>query len=173
MIGLLWGLDGMPRDSAERGMIAVDLIYKANESGIPGEDIWVDPIATPVSQINQVKACFEFMSMLAEIAPGCKSTIGLSNISNGTPAPLRPYLNRTFLCMLMKYNIYSVIADVLDEELVRIAHGEMPDTVDFVHRIMDGERFDLSKLSKKEVVYYKTTRVLLGETMYSDSWLEI
>ncbi len=64
MIGLLWGVEGMPRDAAERGILAVDLLYKANELGIPNEDIWIDPILTPVSvEINQVKACFEFMSM--------------------------------------------------------------------------------------------------------------
>ena len=98
------------------GVLAVDLIYKANEAGIPNEDIWIDPIATPVSQITQVQSCFEFMSMLGDMAPGCKSTVGLSNISNGSPAHLRPYLNRAFLAMLMKYNIYSAIADVMDEE---------------------------------------------------------
>jgi len=38
---------------------------------------------------------------------------------------------------------------------------------------MDSERPDISKLTPKEVEYYKTVRVLLGETMYSDSWLEI
>ncbi|GAH74187.1 unnamed protein product, partial [marine sediment metagenome] len=110
MIGLLWGIDGMPRDAAERGVIAVDLIYKANEMDIPNEDIWIDPIVSPVSvEINQVKACLEFMSMLEDIAPGCKSTVGLSNISNGTPTPLRPYLDRTYLMMLMKYGLYSAI----------------------------------------------------------------
>jgi cobalamin-dependent methionine synthase I len=173
MIGLLWGLEGMPRDSAERGVLAVDLIYKANEIGIPNEDIWIDPIATPVSQINQVKSCFEFMSMLADIAPGCKSTVGLSNISNGSPAHLRPYLNRAFLAMLMKYNIHSAIADVMDAELVKLAHGQMPEIVSLVHRMMDGDRPDVSKLTLKELEYYKTVRVLLGETMYSDSWLEL
>ena len=96
MIGLLWGTEGMPRDANERCVLAVELIYKANQLGIPNEDIWIDPIATPVSvEINQVKACLEFMSMLQEIAPGCKSTVGLSNISNGTPAHLRPHLNMT------------------------------------------------------------------------------
>jgi cobalamin-dependent methionine synthase I len=173
MIGLLWGLEGMPRDSAERGVLAVDLIYKANEMGIPNEDIWIDPIATPVSQINQDKSCFEFMSMLEDIAPGCKSTVGLSNISNGSPAHLRPYLNRAFLAMLMKYNIHSAIADVMDAELVKLAHGQMPEIVSLVHRMMDGDRPDVSKLTPKESEYYKTVRVLLGETMYSDSWLEL
>ena len=70
MIGLLWGTEGMPRDAGERGILVADLIYKAEEAGIPQGDIWVDPILTPVSvEINQVKSCFEFMSMLGDIAP--------------------------------------------------------------------------------------------------------
>lgn len=174
MIGLLWGMEGMPRDANERCVVAVDLIYQANQMGIPNEDIWIDPIATPVSvEINQVKACLEFMSMLQEIAPGCKSTVGLSNISNGTPAHLRPHLNRTYLIMLMRYGLYSAIVDAFDSELIKIARGEMPQLVDLVHRVMDGEKPDLSSLGEEEVKYVKTVRVLTGESLYSHSWLEI
>jgi len=174
MIGLLWGVEGMPRDAAERGILIADLLYRASEIGIPNEDIWIDPILTPVSvEINQVKACFEFMSMLNDIAPDCKSTVGLSNISNGTPSHLRPYLNRTCLIMLMKYGLYSAIVDAFDSELVSIARGEMPEIVDLVHRVMDGEKPDLSSLSQKEVEYVKTVWVLTGENLYSHSWLEI
>jgi 5-methyltetrahydrofolate corrinoid/iron sulfur protein methyltransferase len=174
MIGLLWGVEGMPRDANERCMLAVDLVYKANEMGIPNENIWIDPIASPVSvEINQVKACVEFMSMLGDIAPGCKSIVGLSNVSNGTPANLRPYLNRTYMVMLMKYGLYSAIVDIFDTELVKLARGEMPDIVDLVYRVMDGERPDLSRLSQKELEYVKTVRVLNGESLYSHSWLEI
>ncbi len=174
MIGLLWGVEGMPRDANERCMLAVDLMYKANEAGIPNENIWIDPILTPVSvEINQVQACFEFMSMLKDIAPDCKSTVGLSNISNGTPAHLTPYLNRTCLIMLMKYGIHSAIVDAFDSELIKIARGEMPQIVDLVHRMMDGEKPDLSSLSQKEIEYAKTVRVLTGESLYSHSWLEI
>ena len=174
MIGLLWGVEGMPRDANERCLHAVDLVYKANEMGIPSEDIWIDPIASPVSvEINQVRACVEFMSMLGEIAPECKSTVGLSNISNGTPAHLRPYLNRTYLIMLMKYGLHSAIVDAFDVELMKIARGEMPEIVDLVYRVVDGEKPDLSSLSQKEVEYVKTVRVLTGESLYSHSWLEI
>lgn len=174
MIGLLWGVEGMPRDANERCMLAVDLIYQANQLGIPNESIWIDPIVTPVSvEINQVKACLEFMSMLAEIAPGCKSIVGLSNVSNGAPSHLRPYLNRTYLAMLMKYGIYSAIVDAFDEELVRLARGEMPEIVSLVHRMMDGEKPDISSLTLKQAEYTKTVRVLNGETLYSNSWLEI
>ena len=174
MIGLLWGVEGMPRDANERCMLAVDLIYKANQMGIASENIWIDPIATPVSvEINQVKACLEFMSMLAEIAPECKSIVGLSNVSNGTPAHLRPYLNRTYLIMLMKYGLYSAIVDAFDAELVQIARGEMPEIVSLVHRVMDGDKPNMASLSRKEIEYVKTVRVLTGETLYSHSWLEI
>ena len=174
MIGLLWGTEGMPRDAAERGVLVAELLYKANELGIADEDIWVDPILTPLCvEINQVKACFEFMSMLKDIAPEAKSTVGLSNISNGTPNHLRPYLNRTCLIMLMKCGLYSAIVDAFDAELISIARGEMPEIVDLVYRVMDGEKPDLSSLSQKEVEYVKTVRVLTGEILYSHSWLEI
>ncbi len=174
LIGLLWGKEGMPRDANERALLAVDLIYKANEMGIPNQDIWIDPIVTPVSvEINQVKACLEFMGMLGDIAPGCKSTVGLSNISNGTPAHLRPWLNRTYLMMLLRYGLYSAIVDAFDSELIKIARGEKPELVDLVHRVMNGEKPDPSSLTEEEVKYVKTVRVLAGESLYSHSWLEI
>jgi len=174
MIGLLWGVEGMPRDANERCVLAVDLVYKANEQGIPSQNIWIDPIVTPVSvEINQVKACLEFMSMLKDFAPECKSTVGLSNISNGTPAHLRPYLNRTYLIMLMRYGLYSAIVDAFDAELVKIAKGEKPEIVDLVYRVMDGEKPALSSLGEEEARYVKTVRVLTGESLYSHSWLEI
>ena len=175
MVGLLWGREGMPRDAAERGVIAVELAYRANEMGIPNEGIWFDPIATPVVHVdtNQVKPCLEFMSMLQDIAPGCKSIVGLSNISNGTPTHLRPYLNQTYLMILMKYGLYSAIVDAFDSELIKIAKGEKPELIALVHRVMDGEKPDLSSLSEEEVKYVKTVRVLTGESLYSHSWLEL
>ncbi len=174
MIGLLWGAEGMPRDANERAVNVVEFVYKANESGIPNESIWIDPIASPVSvEINQVKSCVEFMTMLGEIAPGCKSTVGLSNISNGTPSHLRPWLNRTYMIMLMRYGLYSAIVDAFDAELIKVARGERTEIVDLVHRVMDGEKPDLSSLTDEEVKYAKTARVLTGESLYSHSWLEI
>ena len=174
MIGLLWGAEGMPRDANERAVLVVDIVYQANQIGIPNENIWIDPIASPVSvEINQVKSCVEFMAMLGEIAPGCKSTVGLSNISNGAPAHLRPWLNRTYMIMLMRYGLYSAIVDAFDAELIKIARGERPEIVKLVHRVMDGEQPDPSSLTEEEINYVKTVRVLTGESLYSHSWLEI
>jgi 5-methyltetrahydrofolate corrinoid/iron sulfur protein methyltransferase len=174
-IGLLWGREGMPRDADERAMIAVELMAKATEMGIPSESIWFDPIVTPVVNIesNQAKPCLEFMSSLNDVVPGCKSAVGLSNVSNGAPPNLRPILNRAYLMMLMKYGLHSSIVDAFDSELIKIARGEWPELVDLVHRVMDGERPDLTSLSKEEADYVKTVRVLNGESLYSHSWLEI
>jgi len=174
-IGLLWGREGMPRDADERAMIAVELMTAANEMGIPCDSIWFDPIVTPVVNVeaNQSKPCLEFMSSVGDIAPGCKSAVGLSNVSNGAPAHLRPYLNQTYLIMLMKYGLHSAIVDAFDAELIKVARGEKPELAALVHRVMDGEKPDLSSLSEEEVKYVKTVRVLTGESLYSHSWLEI
>ncbi|MBU4345398.1 MAG: dihydropteroate synthase [Proteobacteria bacterium] len=172
VIGLLWGKDGMPRDANERAAMAVDFVYKANEAGISTSNIWIDPIATPICvDANQVLAGLEFMSMLGEIAPEAKSIVGLSNVSNGAPENLRPYLNRTYLMMFMKYDIYSAIVDGFDKELLAIAGGKRPEHVKLVHDIMDGNKPDPASLGKTELEYYKTTRVLMGKVLYSHSWL--
>ncbi len=174
VVALLWGPEGMPRDANERAAMAVDLVMALNEAGIPNEKIWVDPIATPITLgAEQILSGLEFLSMLQDIAPGAKSTIGLSNVSNGVPKDLRPYLDRVYLMMLMKYGIYSAILNVYDEELVEIAKGKHPEWVKLVHDIMDGDEPDPKGLSPKELEIYKTTRVLLGKTIFSESWLEL
>jgi 5-methyltetrahydrofolate corrinoid/iron sulfur protein methyltransferase len=173
-VALLWGRDGLPRDANERGAIAAELLYNANEKGISNDRIWFDPIVTPAVNIasNHVKHCLDFLSMLPDIAPGARSIVGLSNVSNGAPNNLRPYLNRTLLMMLMKYNLYSVILDALDRELIDIARGNRPKLLKLVQRAMDGEIIDPASISAEEVKYVKTVKVLLGEVLYSDSWLE-
>ena len=173
-VGLLWGRDGLPRDVNERGAIAAELLYNANEKGIANEHIWFDPIVTPAVNIqsNHVKPCLEFLSMLPDLAPGAKSIVGLSNVSNGAPNHLRPYLNRTYLMMLMKYDIYSVILDAFDRELLDIARGKRTELLKLVHCTMDGNNIDLKSISPEDVKYVKTAKVLLGEVLYSHSWLE-
>ena len=175
MIALLWGKDGMPRDTNERALMATELVYAANQAGVANEDIYVDPIVSPVSvEINQVLSCAEFMSMIADIAPGAKTTVGLSNISNGTPDHLRGILNRTYLIMLNRYEtLYSAIIDAFDSELAQLANDGLPEIYKLVWKIMDGEEVSLASLSEKELQYAKTTRVLMGKNLYSHSWLDV
>jgi 5-methyltetrahydrofolate corrinoid/iron sulfur protein methyltransferase len=179
VVALLWGPSGLPRDANERGVLAAELMQKATEFGIPNEDIWIDPIVTPItspqSQV-QVPSCVEFMKMfkdLQELAPGMKSTCGLSNVSNGAPNHLRPILNQTYLIMLERYGMSSAIIDAFDEDLKGLARGKREDLRKLIYRVLDKEQIDLKSLSKEQADYVKTTRVLMGQILYSDSWLTL
>jgi len=168
---------GMPPEVESKIESIMETVSYANELGIPNEDIWVDPIILPVSTAGEGQKIavgnLEFIKILQDVLPGVKSTVGLSNVSNGVPAHLRPILNRTYLVMLNRYGLYSAIADPLDEELMAFVRGENPQIIDLIYRTMDGEEIDLSPLSQKEVAYVKTARVLMAQTLYSDAWLEV
>ena len=173
-IALMWGPEGLPRDENERAALCVELLYFANEAGIPNDKIWVDGIVTPLNiQQPQLMSLMTFQEMLPEIAPEAKSTCGLSNISNGPPDHLRPILNQTYMVMLEKYGMYSVIADPQDDTLIDIAKGQRQDIVDLIYGMLDGNEPDLGSLSEEMQNYAKTVNVILGKTLYSDSWLEI
>ena len=67
----------------------------------------------------------------------------------------------------------SVIADPRDDQLIDIAKGNRQDIVDLIYKVIDGDEPDLGSLSKEHQDYVKTDNVILGKTLYSDSWLEI
>ena len=170
----MWGPDGLPRDENERAALCVELLYFANEAGIPNEKIWVDGIVTPVNiQQPQAISLMEFQKMIPDMCPGAKSTCGLSNISNGPPDHLRPILNQTYMVMLEKCGMYSVISDPRDEQLTAIAKGQRQDIVDLIYGMLDGNEPNIASLSKEMQDYAKTVNVILGKTLYSDSWLEV
>jgi 5-methyltetrahydrofolate corrinoid/iron sulfur protein methyltransferase len=178
VVAQLWGAAGLPSDASERGMLAAELLQKAAEFGIHTEDIWVDPIVTPItspqSQI-QMPGCIEFMMMLQELqemSPGLKSTCGLSNVSHGAPKSLRPILNQTYMIMLERYGMVSAILNAFDEDLKAFNEGKGLDLRSLVYKVMDGEDVKTASLTKKEVDFVKTTKVLMGNTLYSDSWLD-
>jgi len=180
-IALLWGPDGLPRDENERAELCTELLFEADNAGIPLENIWVDGIVTPVNiQQPQLISLMNFQAMLQDIAQGVnsnsgpvKSTCGLSNISNGPPDHLRPILNQTYMIMLERNGMYSVIADAADQLLLDIAKGKRQDIVDIVHQTMDGNPPAMDSLSEEGQKFVKTVNVILGNSLYSDSWLEV
>ena len=167
---------GMPAEGDSKLDSIMDTVAYANELGIPNDRIWADPIVLPVSTAGEGQknalATYEFIQMLPEALPDIKSVVGLSNISNGVPVELRPLLNRTYQMMLQRYGLYSSIVDVLDKDMMSMITGGMQNMVDLIYRTMDGEDIDLSPLSQEEINYVKTAKVLMGETLYSDAWLE-
>jgi 5-methyltetrahydrofolate corrinoid/iron sulfur protein methyltransferase len=171
-VALMLGVEGIPRDANERGVLLAEFLYRASQSGLAEGDIYVDPIVLPISsQQQQLIACTEFMTMLPELAPGVGSTCGVSNVSNGVTHELRPILNRTYTAMLMKLGLGSAIVNGLDPVTIELMGGRRPDITGIVGRVMDGEPVDDGSLSAEERDYAKTTRVLLGKAIFSESWL--
>jgi 5-methyltetrahydrofolate corrinoid/iron sulfur protein methyltransferase len=73
-VALMWGPEGLPRDENERAALCVELLYFANEAGIPNEKIWVDGIVTPVNiQQPQAISLMEFQKMIPDMAPGARA----------------------------------------------------------------------------------------------------
>jgi len=174
MIGLLWGPEGMPRDEHERGMLTAEILANADAHGIENERIWFDPIIAPLNiQQPQLISALEYMKMLQDMAPGAKSTCGLSNSSNGVPDDLRPIINRTYVIMLQRFGMVSAIVDAFDDDLHQVVDGKKAEAVKVVHDIMDGKSVDIPSLSKELQNYAKTARVIMGQVLFSDSWLEI
>jgi 5-methyltetrahydrofolate corrinoid/iron sulfur protein methyltransferase len=174
MVGLMWGPEGIPRDENERAVLLDSMMTRAAEEGIALERIWFDPIVVPVSsQQQELQGCTTFMQWLPDLAPGSQSTCGLSNVSNGSPDELRDILNQVYLCILKKCGITSAILDGFDDEIVNIAHDNSMELENLVNRVFEGEDVDTAGMSKREIDYVKTTRLLLGQSLYSHSWLEL
>jgi len=173
VVALMWGPEGLPRDENERAALCVELLYAMNEGGIPNEKIFVDPIITPLNiQQEQLMANLRFLEMLQDIAPGAHSTNGLSNISNGTP--WREPLNRAYMIMLERAGMYSSIVDFEDQEILDIGRGKRPDIVEVVHKVQDGVITDPGQVADDNLkVYVRAARVILGQTLYSDSWMNM
>jgi len=77
------------------------------------------------------------------------------------------------MIMLEKLGMKSCIVDAFDKDLHDIAHGGRKDIVHLVHQVMDGGDVDTGSLSKEGLGYVKTAKILLGHSLYSDSWLEL
>ena len=167
---------GMPAEGDSKLDSIMDTVAYANDLGIPNERIWADPIVLPASTAGEGQknalATYEFVEMLPEALPGINSLVGLSNISNGAPVENRPLLNCVYLAILIRKGLSASIHDALDEEMTKICRGQVQNIVDLIYRTIDGEEIDLSSLSQEEINYVKTAKVLSGEVLYSDAWLE-
>jgi 5-methyltetrahydrofolate corrinoid/iron sulfur protein methyltransferase len=165
---------GIPSDAAARAESIMETVEYANNLGISTEDIWVDPILMPVGVGQQdILEVIEFVRMLPDIAPGVKSTIGLSNVSNGAPRHLRHILNQVMMVILEQAGLYSAIVDSFDQDLIDLNSGKKQEIISIIKKVMDGEDLDMKAMSQVERDYYKTARVIMGRELYSPSWLEI
>ncbi len=99
VIGLTLDENGLPQTAEERVRIAEKIIRKAEEYGIPKEDVIIDCLTLTVSaQQEQAMETLKAVRMVKEHF-GVKTVLGVSNISFGLPD--RETINTAFLTLAL------------------------------------------------------------------------
>jgi len=126
IIGLTMDKSGIPKSADMRVGFAMELVAAADEFGLSPDDLFIDPLILPcnVAQDHapEVLEALRQIRMLSDPPP--HTTLGLSNVSQGTP--FRPLINRIYCVMAMTCGLDSAIMDVTDDDLVdAIATADM------------------------------------------------
>lgn len=120
IIALTVGKGGLPADADDRMVIASEIMARADEFGVPNEDIYLDPLILQVCTTqDQARHSLNAIKMFKEL--GMKSVVGLSNISNGVPEHMRSLIDRVYLSLLMYEGLTAAILNPLDKDLMDVA----------------------------------------------------
>ncbi len=172
---------GIPKDPDGRLEIASIILEKTAELGIDNTKILLDPLVLPVNvDQSQAMAALDSIRVFKEsFDPPVMTTIGLSNVSNGSPKEMRGLINRVFAVMAMGCGLDSAIADAFDTELlrvIRVVSSQTPEkesdsVLINLHNLMQefGELEELSynKNNPEEVAIYKTAEILFNKNIYA------
>lgn len=105
---------GISEDANERYKVAKKIVERAEDYGIPREDVIVDPLIMPVGAINLAgRTAFDLITRLRTELK-VNTTCGASNISFGLPN--RHGMNAAFLSMAAGAGMTSAIMNPLHEE---------------------------------------------------------
>jgi 5-methyltetrahydrofolate corrinoid/iron sulfur protein methyltransferase len=188
IIALALAGKGLPTSADARIELASEMLLPAAmENGVPTDRIFLDPLVLTVNgNQDQAISTVETIRFFKQMAdPPCKTTCGLSNVSNSCPNELRPLLNRVFLVMMMGAGLDTAIADALDDKLVEVVRiVEKRDTttpkgklyVKLYDTYAAGEKFDESGVDMNnpelsEIV--KTIRIFENKTLYAHGYLRL
>jgi len=120
IIGLTMDKAGIPKDSEGRMELAMKLVAACVEYGIETSELYLDAVILPVNvaqpHAKEVLKTIRDSKMLADPAP--KTVLGLSNVSQGSPAQYKNLINRTFLTMAIANGLDAAIMDATDKELM-------------------------------------------------------
>jgi len=188
LIALTMAKEGIPVNADARVSIAMEkLMPRAQEVGIPMENLIIDPLVLTVSGCQQyVPQCIEAVRMLKMVAdPPPMVNAGLSNVSNQVPAPMRPLINRVYMVMLMAVGLDSAIIDPLDDDLreaIRVVQQRDAASAvgalylklhDAVAAGAELEPTEVDMNDPKQAEIWKTVQVLLNKVIYTDSYLRL
>ncbi len=188
LVALTMGSGMIPVKADERVGIALEqLIPRALEVGMPITDLIIDPLVLTVSGCQEYcPECIEAVRTLKFAwDPPPLVSVGLSNVSNAVPAPMRPLINRVYMVMLMAAGLDMVIADPFDKDLmetIRIVEERDASTpvgslyltlFDRTAEMGELEQDDVDMADPEQAEIFKTVQVLLNKVIYTDSYLRL
>jgi len=102
--------------------VVKNLYHNLTEAGVPEEDIYFDPLVTPVSTGDRAGLeVLETLALITKEYPKVHKVCGLSNVSFGLPN--RKVLNQLFMVQTMTMGMDSYILDPLDRVMMGFVHG--------------------------------------------------
>jgi 5-methyltetrahydrofolate corrinoid/iron sulfur protein methyltransferase len=176
----------IPATADGRVALAMEIIVpKAEELGIPMENIYLDPLVLTVNgcQEHGIETLNAIRSFKMLWDPSPMTTVGLSNISNSVPHENRSLINRTFLVMLMACELDSAIADPMDaaqNEVIRIVEERDDSTgvgnaflalYDAVAAMDEFTPDHVDMNDPDQVAIYKTVRIIENQVIYAHGYL--
>lgn len=106
---------GISEDPDVRFQVAKKIVERAQDHGIPKEDVVVDPLIMPVGAIPTAgRQVFDLLRRLNQEL-GVNTTGGASNVSFGMPN--RQAINAHFLSMAISHGLTSAITNPMEESL--------------------------------------------------------
>lgn len=141
VVGLTLDENGIPKTAEGRFEIAKRIVSRAEELGIDRRDVYIDCLTLTVSA--EQDACRETLKALHRVKTelGCKTCLGVSNISFGLPN--RELVNRTFLTMAMEEGLDLPIINPNVESMTgavrayRVLSGIDKNSVEFINAYND------------------------------------
>ena len=188
LIALCMEKSGIPVSADARVAIAMEkLIPRAEEVGLPMQNLLIDPLILTVSGCQEyVPQAIETVRMVKMVMdPPPMTVVGLSNVSNQVPAEMRPLLNRVYMVMLMAVGLDAAIVDPLDEDLmeaIRIVEARDESTpvgalyLKLHDAVAAGEELEPDQVNLADPLQadvWKSVQVLLNKVIYTDSYLRL
>lgn len=115
VIGISNDETGISEDPDVRFAVAKTIVERAEDHGIPREDVLIDPLVMPIGAMRYAgRQVFHIVRRVREEL-GCNTVCGASNVSFGLPN--RGPLNATFLAMAIAAGMTCAITNPIETEI--------------------------------------------------------
>lgn len=117
VIGITNDESGISQDPEVRFQVAKKIIERAQDYGIPKEDVLIDPLVMTVGAVPQAGTNVLWLLRKVHEDLGVNTVCGASNVSFGLPD--REGLNAAFIAMLIAYGLPCAITNPLKPDVRR------------------------------------------------------